>query len=53
MTLKNELEAIQGIFKEIDTANLILKEENQIQPDIVEKVQKVDLILKNNAETNS
>ncbi|NME05914.1 hypothetical protein [Psychrobacillus sp. BL-248-WT-3] len=49
----NQLKSIQAVFKEIDTANLILKEENQIHPDIVEKVHKVELILKNHTETNS
>lgn len=49
----NQLKSIQAVFKEIDKANVILKEENQIHPDIVEKVHKVELILKNHTETNS
>lgn len=49
----NLLKSIQVIFKEIDTTNVILKEENQIHPDIVEKVDKVDLILKDSVETES
>lgn len=49
----NQLKSIQAVFKEIDTANLILKEKYQIHPDIVEKVHKVELILNNDTETNS
>ncbi|MER2009496.1 MAG: hypothetical protein ABS939_18850, partial [Psychrobacillus sp.] len=50
----NQLKSIQGVFKEIDSANSILEEENRIHPEIVEMVEKVNLILKkNNSETES
>ena len=50
----NQLKSIQDVFKEIDSANLILEEENRIHPEIVEMVEKVNLILKkNNSETES
>ncbi|QED46906.1 hypothetical protein [Cytobacillus dafuensis] len=41
----NQLRNINDVFKENDSDDLIIEEENQIHPDIQEKLQRMDLIL--------
>ena len=44
----NQLTAIHKLFKEIEPDELIMKEENQIHPDIAEKLQRLDFIVNEN-----
>jgi hypothetical protein len=41
----NQLILIHEVFKEIGTSDLINQEENQIHPEVVEKLQRLDFIL--------
>ena len=41
----NHLKSIHDVFKEIGTGDLIIKEENQIHPEVAEKLQRLDFIL--------
>ncbi|MER1957229.1 MAG: hypothetical protein ABS942_07610 [Solibacillus sp.] len=42
---RKELTAIHELFKEIEADDLIMKEENQIHPDIAEKLKRLDFIV--------
>ena len=44
----NQLTAIHKLFKEIEPDELIMKEENQIQPNIAEKLKRLDFIVNEN-----
>lgn len=44
----NQLTAIHKLFKEIEPDELIMKEENQIQPSVAEKLQRLDFIINEN-----
>ena len=41
----NQLKSIHDVFKEIGTGDLIIEEENQIHPEVAEKLQRLDFIL--------
>ena len=41
----NQLKSIHDVFNETRTGDLIIKEENQIHPEVAEKLQRLDFIL--------
>lgn len=41
----NQLRSIHNVFKENENADLIIEEENQIHPDIMERLQRIDFIV--------
>lgn len=40
----NQLQSIHDVFKDIETEDIIMKEENRIHPEIREKFQRIDFI---------
>ncbi|MFS0688807.1 hypothetical protein AB1K89_06155 [Sporosarcina sp. 179-K 8C2 HS] len=41
----NQLKLIHNLFKEIETSDLIIKGENQIHPEVAEKLERLEFIL--------